>query len=66
MRLNLPEQKLIQQVETRLNSTFYILERYLEQEEAATTMLCVLDKNDIVIQADRKEKSSQYCDHLGK
>ena len=54
-RLNLPEHKLIQQVETRWNSAFYMLERYIEQEEAVTTTLCVLDKNDIVIPADQKE-----------
>ncbi len=51
-RLNLPEFKLIQQVETRWNSTFYMLERYLLLNEAVSTTLCVEKKQDLVISAD--------------
>lgn len=48
-RLNIPEHKLIQQVDTRWNSTFYMLERYLEQHEAIKTTLCLLDRNNLII-----------------
>jgi hypothetical protein len=39
-RLNLPNHRLIQHVETRWNSVYYMLNRYLEQEEAIKTTLC--------------------------
>jgi len=39
-QLKLPEHKLIQSVETRWNSVFYMFERLLEQKEAVTTVLC--------------------------
>ena len=52
-RLNLPEHKMVQHVETRWNSVLYMLERYLEQEEAVRTTLCLLDRNDLVIPAER-------------
>uniref|UniRef100_A0A1X7U6N5 hAT-like transposase RNase-H fold domain-containing protein n=1 Tax=Amphimedon queenslandica TaxID=400682 RepID=A0A1X7U6N5_AMPQE len=42
--LNLPTHKLIQEVETRWNSTFYMFQQYLEQHNAITTTLCLLDK----------------------
>lgn len=51
-RLNLPNHKLIQQVDTRWNSVYYMLERYLEQHEAIRTTLCLLDKNEIIIPSD--------------
>ena len=47
-RLNVPNHKLIQQVVTRWNSVYYMLERYLEQREAIRTALCMLEKNDLV------------------
>ena len=47
-RLNVPNHKLIQQVVTRWNSVYYMLERYLEQHEAIRTALCMLEKNDLV------------------
>ena len=43
------EHKLIQEVETRWNSTFYMLERIVEQHEAITTALCLLDRSDLCI-----------------
>uniref|UniRef100_A0A1X7TDA6 HAT C-terminal dimerisation domain-containing protein n=1 Tax=Amphimedon queenslandica TaxID=400682 RepID=A0A1X7TDA6_AMPQE len=36
--LNLPNHKLIQQVETRWNSVYYMLNRYIEQEAVKTTL----------------------------
>ena len=48
-QLNLPTHKLIQEVETRWNSTFYMFQRYLEQHNAITTTLCLLDKKDLCL-----------------
>ena len=50
-RLNIPEHKLTQQVESGWNSVFYKLKRYLEQQEAIRTTL--LDRNDLNIPADK-------------
>lgn len=52
-RLNLPNHKLIQQVETRWNSVYYMLNRYIEQEEAVKTTLCLLDKSDLIIPSEK-------------
>ena len=52
-RLNISINKPIQHVETRWNSVFYMLERYLEQQEAIHTTLCILDRNDLNIPADK-------------
>lgn len=51
-RINLPNHKLIQHVQTRWNSVYYMLERYLEQYEAIKTSLCLLDRNDLIISND--------------
>ena len=40
-----PENKLIQEVDTTWNSTFYMFERMLQQHQAVTTTLCLMDKN---------------------
>ena len=48
-QLNLPTHKLIKEVETRWNSTFYMFQRYLEQHNAITTTLCLLDKKDLCL-----------------
>ena len=52
-RLDLPEHKLIQQVETRWNSTYYMMERYMEQNEAIRTALCIQDRNDLVLSTEK-------------
>ena len=52
-RLDLPEHKLIQQVDTRWNSTFYMLERYLHQNEAVRTALCMQDRNDLILSSEK-------------
>ncbi|KAK3870849.1 hypothetical protein Pcinc_023961 [Petrolisthes cinctipes] len=48
-QLGLPEHKLIQSVDTRWNSTFYMLERLVEQQTAITTVLCLLGKNSLCL-----------------
>ena len=51
-QLSIPEHKLIQDVETRWNSSFYMLERYVEQHCAVTTVLCLLNQNQMCITND--------------
>uniref|UniRef100_A0A3Q3QX58 HAT C-terminal dimerisation domain-containing protein n=1 Tax=Monopterus albus TaxID=43700 RepID=A0A3Q3QX58_MONAL len=48
-QLKFPEHKLIQSVETRWNSVFYMFERLLEQKEAVTTVLCLLGKTSLCL-----------------
>jgi len=54
-RLNIDNHKLIQEVETRWNSSFYMLERIVEQEEAVRTALCLLNRNDLTISSEEVE-----------
>lgn len=49
---NLPEHKLIQDVDTRWNSTFYMFERITEQNNAITTALCFSGRNDLCLTAE--------------
>ena len=45
-QLSLPQQKLIQDISTRWNSTNLMSERFYEQFEAITTALCLAGQND--------------------
>lgn len=54
-RLNIDNHKLIQDVETRWNSAFYMLQRIIEQEEAIRTTLCLLSRNDLTISCEDLE-----------
>ena len=54
-RLKLENHKLIQDVDTRWNSLFYMFERMIEQHEAVTTTLCLLDKSSLCLSADDVE-----------
>ena len=45
LQLGIPENKLIQEVETRWNSTYYMFERITEQHQAITTALCLSGRN---------------------
>ena len=49
-QLKLPENKLINDVETRWNSTYYMMERILQQKQAITTVLCLLDRKDLLLE----------------
>ena len=51
-RLKIDNHKLIQDVETRWNSVFYIFERLIEQHEAVTTTLCLLNKNSLCLDSE--------------
>ncbi|CAB4011938.1 zinc finger BED domain-containing 1-like [Paramuricea clavata] len=42
-----PDHKLVQEVDTRWNSTFYMFERIIEQHEAVMTTLCLSNCNDL-------------------
>ena len=44
-----PPKKIIQDVETRWNSTYYMMERYLEQHEHVTYTLCYMGKNNMCL-----------------
>ncbi len=48
-QLKVPELKLIQDVATRWNSTYLMMERIQAQHEAITTTLCLLGKSDLCI-----------------
>ena len=52
-RLGLPNHRLIQHVDSRWNSVFYMMERYLLQQEAVRTTLCMLDKASLVLPAEQ-------------
>lgn len=51
--------KLIKEVDTRWNSTFYMLQRYLQLHTQFTTALCVVQKNDMYITG---QELSQMCE----
>lgn len=48
-QLKVAEHKLIQSVETRWNSVFYMLERLHEQRKTVTTALCLLGKSSLCL-----------------
>ena len=54
-RLKLEPHKLIQDVETRWNSLFYMFERMIEQHEAVT-ILCLLDKSNLCLNVEEIEE----------
>ena len=47
--------KLKQDVETRWNSTFYMMERVIELNEVVTTALCLLEKNHLCLTPTERE-----------
>jgi hypothetical protein len=63
-QLGVPEAKLIQDVETRWNSTFYMFQRILEQQEAITTTLCLQGRNEMCLSASDKEHLKKAMDVL--
>ena len=63
-QLGLPEAKLIQDVETRWNSTFYMFQQIVEQQEAITTTLCLQGRNEMCLSAADKEHLKKTIDVL--
>ena len=47
--LNCPNHKLTQDIVTRWNSTFYMFERIVEQNEAICTTLCMLNRRSCAL-----------------
>ena len=63
-QLSLPEYKLMQECETRWNSTFFMLERYLVLHTAVTTTLCLLNQNVMCIMGEELGVISEMIDAL--
>lgn len=49
VQLQLPEHRLIQAVETRWSSVFYMLERLSKQRQAVIAALCLLGRNTLCL-----------------
>ena len=54
-QLEVPEKKLIQDVDTRWNSTYYMFERMIELHESVTTTLCLSGKTEMCISVEELE-----------
>ncbi len=63
-QLKFSEHKVIQSVETRWNSVFYMLERLVEQKEAVTTVLCLLGKSSLCLSEEDWSMISHSADAL--
>lgn len=63
-QLKVAEHKLIQSVDTRWNSVFYMLERLCEQNEAVTTALCLLGRNALCLNEGELSLIKQTVDAL--
>ena len=59
-----PEQKLLQAVETRWNSVFYMWERLSVQKEAVTTVLCLLGTSSLCLSSEKWSVISLSIDAL--
>ena len=63
-QLEIPEKRLIQDVDTRWNSTFYMLERILEQHDAVTTTLCLQSKSEMCLTDEDLKLTKEVLDVL--
>lgn len=63
-QMKIAEHKLIQSVETRWNSVFYMLDRLHEQHEAVTTVLCLLGRSELCINVGELSLITQTVDAL--
>ncbi|XP_051982267.1 zinc finger BED domain-containing protein 4-like [Xyrauchen texanus] len=63
-QMQIAEHKLIQSVETRWNSVFYMLDRLHEQHEAVTTVLCLLGRSELCINVGELSLITQTVDAL--
>lgn len=55
LQIGTPQHKLINEVDTRWNSTFYMFERIIEQHSPVTTALCLLDRKDLCLTTENIE-----------
>lgn len=62
---NFPEQKLLQSVETRWNSTFYMWERLSAQKDAVTTVFCLPRKSSLCLSQEEWSEISLSIEALG-
>ena len=63
-QLNIEHHKLIQHVETRWNSVYYMLELFIEQYIAIRTALCLLDRNDLIISMEKMDVIKEIIEIL--
>ncbi|XP_051996488.1 E3 SUMO-protein ligase ZBED1-like [Xyrauchen texanus] len=63
-QMQIAEHKLIQSVQTRWNSVFYMLDRLHEQHEAVTTVLCLLGRSELCINVGELSLITQTVDAL--
>ncbi|KAK7149159.1 hypothetical protein R3I94_008690 [Phoxinus phoxinus] len=63
-QMKIAEHKLIQSVETRWNSVFYMLDRLHEQHEVVTTVLCLLGRSELCINVGELSIITQTVDAL--
>ena len=63
-QLGVPEKKLVQEVDTRWNSTFYMFERMIELHESVTTTLCLSGKSEMCISAEELELTKKVVEVL--
>ncbi|KAK3889989.1 hypothetical protein Pcinc_006038 [Petrolisthes cinctipes] len=57
-RTGVQQKKLIIDVDTRWNSTYCMMERFLEQHKVTTTTLCLLGKSNMCLNGDELEVGS--------
>ncbi|CAB4027116.1 zinc finger BED domain-containing 1-like [Paramuricea clavata] len=63
-QLGLTDKKLIQDVDTRWNSTFYMFERIVEQHDPVTTTLCLQSKGEMCLSNEDIELIKKVLDLL--
>lgn len=63
-QLKLAKHKLIQSVDIRWNSVFYMMERMYEQNEAVTTALCLLEESELCLSTEELSLINQTLDTL--
>ena len=63
-QLGLEQHKLIQEVDTRWNSTYYMFQRMVEQHDAVTTALCLLDQKQLCLSTTLRDTMKELVEIL--